>query len=302
MVSGGVNVGKRYLAKALIPARSRSLSQRRRRELHAHRESDRRARTSPATGPRPGYFLGAWCQSHYDAMAKKVERSTSMPSRTPSAAPRAPARGDRLRLLLWRHGRHARRPSSPCPLFQGPARSRAPHAAFRLRPRHRSPRLTQKGSGWLVETPRGTIEAGDVIIATNGYTGACHTATPAPRRAGRLLHHRHRRTAAGDRRRASARKNRSIADTRRVLTYYRMSPRRQAADLRRPRQIRPHRPGRDRAHPLPLHDRPLSRSSRARRSPMPGPAMSPSRSMSCRIWGSSTISIMRWAATARASR
>ena len=31
-------------------------------------------------------------------------------------------------------------------------------------------RLTEGAGGWQVETPRGTIKAGDVIIATNGYT------------------------------------------------------------------------------------------------------------------------------------
>jgi glycine/D-amino acid oxidase-like deaminating enzyme len=40
-------------------------------------------------------------------------------------------------------------------------------------------RLDRQGAGWLVETGRGTVRAGDVIVATNGYTG---TVTPALRR------------------------------------------------------------------------------------------------------------------------
>ncbi len=41
MVSGGVNVGKRYLAKPTTARRGRSLSQRRCRSLHLHRKPDR---------------------------------------------------------------------------------------------------------------------------------------------------------------------------------------------------------------------------------------------------------------------
>ena len=40
-------------------------------------------------------------------------------------------------------------------------------------------RLGRNGSSFMVETARGTIRAGDVIVATNGYTGAV---TPALRR------------------------------------------------------------------------------------------------------------------------
>src|SRR5215468_4497379 len=39
--------------------------------------------------------------------------------------------------------------------------------------------LTRSGSAWRVETARGVVSAGDVVIATNGYTGSL---TPALRR------------------------------------------------------------------------------------------------------------------------
>src|SRR5436305_12053947 len=32
-------------------------------------------------------------------------------------------------------------------------------------------RITQNGAGWRVETGRGAVEVGEVVIATNGYTG-----------------------------------------------------------------------------------------------------------------------------------
>src|SRR5437016_9052835 len=39
--------------------------------------------------------------------------------------------------------------------------------------------IAPEGAGWRVETRRGTVAAGDVVIATNGYTGGL---TPALRR------------------------------------------------------------------------------------------------------------------------
>ena len=84
--------------------------------------------------------------------------------------------------------------------------------------------LTQNASGiWHVKTPRGIIRAGHVIIATNGYTG---DVTPQFKR---------RVVPVGsyiiateelppDLALSLSRRNRSFADTRRVLTYYRPSP------------------------------------------------------------------------------
>src|SRR6266581_2952931 len=40
-------------------------------------------------------------------------------------------------------------------------------------------KITANGAGWRVETSRGAVTAGDVVIATNGYTGRV---TPALRR------------------------------------------------------------------------------------------------------------------------
>jgi glycine/D-amino acid oxidase-like deaminating enzyme len=74
-----------------------------------------------------------------------------------------------------------------------------------------------------VETPRGTIKAGDVIIATNGYTGDI-----APQLKRRVVPVGSYIIATEelppDLAATLSPKNRSIADTRRVLTYYRMSP------------------------------------------------------------------------------
>jgi glycine/D-amino acid oxidase-like deaminating enzyme len=79
------------------------------------------------------------------------------------------------------------------------------------------------GAGWRVETSRGEIVAGDVVIATNGYTGAL---TPALRR--RVVpiasHIIATEPLPLDLAGALIPKRRSVSDTKRVLCYYRLSP------------------------------------------------------------------------------
>ena len=79
------------------------------------------------------------------------------------------------------------------------------------------------GEGWRVRTSRGTVAAGDVVIATNGYTGAI---TPSLRR--RVVpiasHIIATEELPEDLAAALIPKRRSLSDTKRVLCYYRMSP------------------------------------------------------------------------------
>src|SRR5712672_1794951 len=79
------------------------------------------------------------------------------------------------------------------------------------------------GAGWRVMTSRGTVIAGDVVIATNGYTGAV---TPALRR--RVVpiasHIIATEELPADLAASLIPKRRSISDTKRVLCYYRLSP------------------------------------------------------------------------------
>jgi glycine/D-amino acid oxidase-like deaminating enzyme len=83
--------------------------------------------------------------------------------------------------------------------------------------------ITPAGKGWRIATSRGDIEVGDVVIATNGYTG---DATPELKR--RLIplasHIIATEELPGDLARTLIPKGRTLADTKRVLCYYRMSP------------------------------------------------------------------------------
>ena len=83
--------------------------------------------------------------------------------------------------------------------------------------------ITKAGNGWRIATSRGDIEAGDVVIATNGYTG---DATPELKR--RLIplasHIIATEELPPDLASTLIPKGRTLADTKRVLCYYRMSP------------------------------------------------------------------------------
>ena len=83
--------------------------------------------------------------------------------------------------------------------------------------------ISRDGTGWRVQTVRGTVTAGEVVIATNGYTGRL---TPALRR--RVVpiasHIIATEPLPEDLARSLIPKGRTLSDTRRVLCYYRMSP------------------------------------------------------------------------------
>ncbi len=98
------------------------------------------------------------------------------------------------------------------------AAARSPSARWRRR--RRSPAL---GTGWQIRTARGEIAAGDIVIATNGYTG---DVTPAIKK--RLIpiasHIIATEELPADLARSLIPKGRTLSDTKRVLCYYRMSP------------------------------------------------------------------------------
>jgi glycine/D-amino acid oxidase-like deaminating enzyme len=84
-------------------------------------------------------------------------------------------------------------------------------------------KITRNGAGWRVETSRGAVISGDIVIATNGYTGAI---TPALRRRVVPIASHIIATEPLPREQVAALipRRRSISDTKRVLCYYRLSP------------------------------------------------------------------------------
>lgn len=99
----------------------------------------------------------------------------------------------------------------------------ARRAGAQLVDRTRVDGIERSGTGWRVRTARGEIAARQVMIATNGYTGP---ATPWLRRrlipVGSYMIATEELPAELTRRLVP--KNRVLADTRRVLSYFRLSP------------------------------------------------------------------------------
>jgi glycine/D-amino acid oxidase-like deaminating enzyme len=83
-------------------------------------------------------------------------------------------------------------------------------------------RLARNGVGWTVETARGTFAAGEIVVASNGYTGDV-----TPDLMARVIpvgsYIIATEELAEDIARTLMPNNRSVYDTRRVLTYYRMA-------------------------------------------------------------------------------
>ena len=222
MVSGGVNVGKRYMARALTAdeaapfladaADAFSLVE----DLVAREDID-------CGWKRSGYFLGAWCRSHFDGMAKRVDMLNRHARSEAYLVPPERQR-EEIGSSYYRGGMVVGRAGQlhPALFFKGILDLCAKRGIV-IASKTPVTRLTGHGSGWLVETPRGTIKAGDVIIATNGYTG---DVTPQFKRRVVPVGSYIIATEELDPALAAALspKNRTMADTRRVLTYYRMSP------------------------------------------------------------------------------
>lgn len=82
--------------------------------------------------------------------------------------------------------------------------------------------LQQEGAGWLVQTSRGDVRVGDVVIATNGYTSDL---TPQFQR--RLIPLQPyiiaTETLPADLAKDLSPQNRSFADSKRIVTFFRLS-------------------------------------------------------------------------------
>jgi glycine/D-amino acid oxidase-like deaminating enzyme len=222
MVSGGVNVGKRYMSKPM-PANQAAPFMADAADAFTLIEDLITREKIECGWTKAGYFLGAWCKRHYDDMAKKVLYLNAAAKSDSYVVPQERQR-EEIGSDYYRGGMVVGRAAHihPALFFKG-LLGLCQKRGVKIASKTPVTKLTQTATGWSVETPRGTIIAGDVIIATNGYTG---DVTPQLKR---------RVVPVGsyiiateelppDLAATLSPKNRSIADTRRVLTYYRMSP------------------------------------------------------------------------------
>ena len=222
MVSGGVNVGKRYMAKAITPEESAPVLADAADAFGLIEELIAREKID-CGWTRAGYFVGAWCKGHFEGMAKKVDMLNRYARSEAFLVPPERQR-EEIGSDYYRGGMVIGRAAHlhPALYFKG-LLDLCGKRGIAIASKTPASRIAQSGTGWQVETPRGTIQAGDVIIATNGYTG---DVTPQLKRrvvpVGSYIIATEE--LAPDLAAGISPKNRSIADTRRVLTYYRMSP------------------------------------------------------------------------------
>ena len=223
-VSGGVNVGKSFtgktptrdpeVAKVILASASDAFSL---IETIIDREK------IDCTWEKKGRFVGAWTPSDYKVLASRVAQLNEAANSGCEMVPRERQREEIASdyyfggMVVERSGK-----LHPALYYKGllDAAQRRKITICALAPAEKISRI---GAGWRIRTARGEIEAGDIVIATNGYTG---DVTPAIKK--RLIpiasHIIATEELPSDLARSLIPKGRTLADTKRVLCYYRMSP------------------------------------------------------------------------------
>ena len=220
MVSGGTSVGKRYTG-----ANSREELERLYTDASDSFTLIEQIITENAIDcewTKTGRFGGAWAKKHFLEMAKKLGPLNEYADSDAYMLPRERQR-DEIASDYYHGGMVARRAAHlhPAKYFKG-LLDMAAARGIAVCGKAPVTRIARVGAKWHLETARGTLEAGDVIIATNGYTG---DVTPNLKR---------RVVPVGsyiiateempeDLAHALIPRTKSVYDTRRVLTYYRMS-------------------------------------------------------------------------------
>ena len=223
-VSGGVNIGKSFSGKPaeVNPERAgRMLSDG--YDAFALVERLIAEEDIDCHWQKRGRFVGAWTPDHF---AYQKTRLNSLNDIAQSGAYMVPPEGQREEIAsdYYYGGMVVERSASlhPALYYQGLL------MACRRRGIAVCAEATVEGIkrnrvGWTVATHRGEVAAGDVVIATNGYTGGL---TPRLRR--RVVpvasHIIATEELPEDLARSLIPKRRTLSDTKRVLCYYRMSP------------------------------------------------------------------------------
>ena len=223
-VSGGVNVGKSFTGKTLAvdgERVDRMLSD----AADAFGLIDRLIDEEQIAcfWEKPGRFVGAWARRHYDA---QLHRLAMLNAAAQSGAYMVPRERQREEIAsdYYFGGMVVERSGKLHPalyykgLLDASRRRGVPVCA-----RAAVTRIVREGSGWEVKTARGTLSAGDVVVATNGYTGSL---TPALlRRVVPIASHIiATEDLPPDLAASLIPRARTLSDTKRVLCYYRMSP------------------------------------------------------------------------------
>jgi glycine/D-amino acid oxidase-like deaminating enzyme len=223
-VSGGVNIGKGFSGKGL--------------EDNPLRANAVMADGADAFGlierliaeegiechwQKTGRFVGAWTPAHYAGQEKRLALLNGPARSGAFMVPRARQR-EEMASDYYYGGMVVERSASLHPaLYYKGLLEACRRRGVTVCAQAAVTRITRENDGWLVQTARGAMRAAEVVIATNGYTGAI---TPELRRRVVPLasHIIATEELSPDLAASLIPKQRTLADTRRVLCYYRMSP------------------------------------------------------------------------------
>ena len=172
---------------------------------------------------KPGRFVGAWARKHYAVQSRRVAALNAAAQSGAYMVPRDRQR-EEIASDYYFGGMVVERSGKLHPaLYYKGLLDACRRRNVAICAKAAVIRIGCEGSAWRVETGRGSLSAGDVVIATNGYTGSL---TPALRR--RVVpiasHIIATEELPPDLARSLIPRARTLSDTKRVLCYYRTSP------------------------------------------------------------------------------
>jgi glycine/D-amino acid oxidase-like deaminating enzyme len=223
-VSGGVNVGKSFSGRAaeVDPERAdRMLSD----ACDAFALVERLIEDEGINcfWQKQGRFQGAWTPAHFAYQQSRLANLNSAAQSGAHMVPRERQR-DEIASDYYYGGMVVERSASLHPaLYYKGLLEACRKRSIAICAEAAVEDITRRGTGWQVTTGRGAVNAGDVVIATNGYTGSL-----TPRLKRRIVPIASHIIATEELPEELARslipKGRTLGDTKRVLCYYRMSP------------------------------------------------------------------------------
>jgi glycine/D-amino acid oxidase-like deaminating enzyme len=223
-VSGGVNVGKSFTGRAAA-VDGGSVKELLSDAAAAFGLVDRLIDEEQITcfWEKPGHFVGAWTKKHYDTQSRRLTMLNAAAQSGAHMVPRE-RKHEEIASDYYFGGMVVERSGKLHPaLYYKGLLDACRRRNVVVSAKAAVVRLGRENSAWRVETARGSLLAGDVLIATNGYTGSL---TPALRC--RVVPVASHIIATEELPEGLARalvpKARTLSDTKRILCYYRMSP------------------------------------------------------------------------------
>lgn len=223
-VSGGINVGKglgglkqdisEETKRAMITDAAQALD---------HIETVIKRETIDCDYVHSGRFSGAFTPAHYRSQIKQCEMLNACAKAEAHMLPRERQR-EEMASDFYFGGMVVERSGKLHPAkYYGGLFDAAARAGAKLVSEAPVTKVERVTGGWRIETPRGVVQAEKVFVGTNGYTGA---ATPELRRRAIPVASHMIATEELDPALAASLipKGRTLAETKRVLCYYRLSP------------------------------------------------------------------------------